>query len=250
MGQTPFSLVFGTEAMIPTEMVIPTARTNFQSSETNNEALAQDLDTVDELRDLAKVRIAAYQQRIAKSYNKNIRLAPKWEGPYWLATMEGDILPRSWNAIHLKTYFIPKLLLIGFSSASNIDAADRQIISSFDFTTDTLAATLTHLSAEGMLLVQMTKDNAPILICSAMISEKTFVLLLSFRCRSLFTAFVLLSFVFLLFTNSSKWHQTMVLRILEVSTDHQDWCLEKAMICGKTRWKVSSAIMSMECGNP
>ncbi|KAI3783284.1 hypothetical protein L1987_42361 [Smallanthus sonchifolius] len=124
IGQTPFSLVFGTEAMIPTEM---------------------DLETMDELRDLAKVHIAAYQQRIAKSYNKNIRirrfqvgdlvlrkafqniinpndgkLEPKWEGPYlidsevgkgayWLATMQGDILPRSWNAIHLKTYFMKYL---------------------------------------------------------------------------------------------------------------------------------------------
>ncbi|KAI3821347.1 hypothetical protein L1987_08913 [Smallanthus sonchifolius] len=39
-GHTPFSLVFGTESMIPTEMVIPTARTNIQSSETKNEALA------------------------------------------------------------------------------------------------------------------------------------------------------------------------------------------------------------------
>ncbi|KAI3695248.1 hypothetical protein L1987_78240 [Smallanthus sonchifolius] len=48
-GQTPFSIVFGTEAMIPTEKVIPTARTNLQTPETNNEALAHDLYTVDEL---------------------------------------------------------------------------------------------------------------------------------------------------------------------------------------------------------
>ncbi|KAI3732605.1 hypothetical protein L1987_63811 [Smallanthus sonchifolius] len=30
-GQTPFSLVFGTESMIPTEMVIPTARTSLRT---------------------------------------------------------------------------------------------------------------------------------------------------------------------------------------------------------------------------
>ncbi|KAD4180495.1 hypothetical protein E3N88_29086 [Mikania micrantha] len=82
--------------------------------------------------------MATYQQRIAKSYNKNIRirrfhvgdlvlrkafknttnpangkLAPKWEGPYKieseagkraykLTNLEGEPLPRSWNAIHLK----------------------------------------------------------------------------------------------------------------------------------------------------
>ncbi|KAK9053624.1 hypothetical protein SSX86_024698 [Deinandra increscens subsp. villosa] len=141
-GQTPFSLVFGAEAVIPTEMVIPTARVTLQDSQNNSENLLQDLETIEELRDLAKVRMASYQQRVARSYNKNIRLrrfqvgdlvlrkafqnttnpadgklAPKWEGPYLveseegkgayrLMNLEGDLLPRAWNAVHLKAYFM------------------------------------------------------------------------------------------------------------------------------------------------
>ncbi|KAK9071857.1 hypothetical protein SSX86_008287 [Deinandra increscens subsp. villosa] len=141
-GQTPFSLVFGAEAVIPTEIVFPTARINCQDPETNNQNLLQDLETIEELRDMAKIRMASYQQRIAKSYNKNTRLrrfqvgdlvlrkafqnttnpadgklAPKWEGPYLidseegkgayrLVNMEGEPLPRAWNAIHLKAYFM------------------------------------------------------------------------------------------------------------------------------------------------
>ncbi|XP_076922739.1 uncharacterized protein LOC143584608 [Bidens hawaiensis] len=141
-GQTPFSLVFGSEAVISKEMVIPMARSTFRDTEENNEALLQDLDIIDEFIYKAKIRMATHQQRIAKSYNKNLRirrfqvgdlvlrktfqntinptdekLAPKWEGPYlidseagkgayWLANMEGEILPRSWNAVHLKAYFI------------------------------------------------------------------------------------------------------------------------------------------------
>ena len=141
-AQTPYALVFGNEAKIPTEVVIPMARHLLQDPQTNNRILIEDLDTIDELRDLARLRIAAHQQRIAKSYNKNIRirrfqvgdlvlrktfqntkdpaygkLAPKWEGPYiidskagkgayWLADMEGSLLPRASNAIHLKAYFI------------------------------------------------------------------------------------------------------------------------------------------------
>ncbi|KAD3067148.1 hypothetical protein E3N88_35028 [Mikania micrantha] len=136
--QTPFSLVHGSEAVLPTEMVVPTARSSLQNLESNKEILSEDLDTIDELRDIARIRMATYQQKIAKSYNKNIRIrrfqvgdlvlrkafqnttnladgkfAPKWEGPYKieseagkgayrLTNMEGEPLPRSWNAIHLK----------------------------------------------------------------------------------------------------------------------------------------------------
>ena len=134
-------MVFVAEAVIPTEMVIPTARSNLWNPEQNPEVLCQELDTIDETRNAARLRMAAYQQRISRTYNKNIRirrfkvgdwvlrkafqnttnpadgkLAPKWEGPYEIESesgkgayrlkdMEGDILPRSWNAIHLKAYF-------------------------------------------------------------------------------------------------------------------------------------------------
>ncbi|XP_076948645.1 uncharacterized protein LOC143620982 [Bidens hawaiensis] len=72
-GQTPFSLVFGTKVVILTEMVIPIARSCLQNTKTNDQDLTNDLDTIDELRDSANIHIATYQQRIAKSYNKNIR---------------------------------------------------------------------------------------------------------------------------------------------------------------------------------
>ncbi|KAJ0524832.1 putative ribonuclease H-like superfamily [Helianthus annuus] len=141
-GQTPFSLVFGTEVVIPTEMVVPTARTSICDPEANAENMIQDLDTEDELRDLTRMRMASYQQRVAGSYNKNVRvrrfqvgdlvlrktfqnttnladgkLTPKWEDPflieaeagkraYRLLTMDGDLLPRAWNVVHLKKYFM------------------------------------------------------------------------------------------------------------------------------------------------
>ena len=60
--------------MTPTEVVIPTARYYLQDPQTNNRILAEDLDTIHELRDLAKIRIAAHQQRIAKFYNKNNKI--------------------------------------------------------------------------------------------------------------------------------------------------------------------------------
>ncbi|XP_076951788.1 uncharacterized protein LOC143625304 [Bidens hawaiensis] len=65
-GQTPFSLVIRAEAVIPTE----TAKTSIRDPQTNNENLIQDLDTVEKLRDQARFRMAAYQQKIAGEYLK------------------------------------------------------------------------------------------------------------------------------------------------------------------------------------
>ncbi|XP_063948038.1 uncharacterized protein LOC135152135 [Daucus carota subsp. sativus] len=141
-GQTPYSLVYGTEAVLPTEVVTPTARYGLQTYDTNKEALAQDVDTVDELRETAKVHMEAYQQRVANIYHKHVRIktftvgdmvlrkvfqntldtaagkfADNWEGPYFidavvgrgayqLSTLDGAQVPRSWNASHLKKYHV------------------------------------------------------------------------------------------------------------------------------------------------
>ena len=62
--------MFGTETVIPNEVVIPTARFQFQNQENTDDILAQDLNTIDELMDLSKIDIVAHQQMIAKAYNK------------------------------------------------------------------------------------------------------------------------------------------------------------------------------------
>ena len=108
--------------------------------EHNNKELEHELDLVDELREKALVRNAAYQQRAAHHFNKHIhtrtfqlndwvlrrvfqntkelgagKLGPTWEGPYKitkvvgngaykLQTEDGRNIPNSWNALHLKRY--------------------------------------------------------------------------------------------------------------------------------------------------
>ena len=100
--------------MIPTQVVIPIARYLLQNQENDDKILAQDLNTVYELKDLAKILIVAHQQQITKAYNKNInvrrfqigdlvlrkifqntkdpnvgKLAPKWEGSYLIEAEVG-----------------------------------------------------------------------------------------------------------------------------------------------------------------
>ena len=60
-GQTPFSLVYRTEVVLPTDVMKPMTRYSLTMSESNKEQLVHDLDTIDELRDMARIRMASYQ---------------------------------------------------------------------------------------------------------------------------------------------------------------------------------------------
>ncbi|KAK4841852.1 hypothetical protein QYF36_011535 [Acer negundo] len=138
--ETPFSLVYGSEAVIPIETRLSTARSENPDNEQNNLELSFELDHFDEKRDRAALRIQSYQQQVARHYNKKVRtrvfklhdwvlqrvfqntkeegarkLGPTWEGPYQITDVigrgayklrghDGRELHNSWNALHLKRY--------------------------------------------------------------------------------------------------------------------------------------------------
>ena len=139
-GISPFVITYGMEVIIPTEIGMPSFRTDV-SKQGNAELMIKDLDTVDELRESAAIRIASYQRRLANSYNKRVKprtfqpgdlvlrrvfentadpnvgkFQPNWEGPYLvtradesefyaLDKLDGTPVPRIWNATHLKRYY-------------------------------------------------------------------------------------------------------------------------------------------------
>ena len=73
-GEMPFRLTYGTEAVIPVEVgVASTKRTTF-SEEGNDDKLRVNLDCLDEVRDKASSRMAEYQWKMAKYYNKRVKL--------------------------------------------------------------------------------------------------------------------------------------------------------------------------------
>ena len=138
-GISPFAITYGMEAIIPTEIGMPTIRTRMPDQR-NTELVIKDLDTINELRESAAVRIASYQRRLANSYNKRVKpwmfqlgdlvlrkvfenttdpvagkFQPNWEGSYLvtqagesesyaLDKLDGTLVPRMWNALHLKRY--------------------------------------------------------------------------------------------------------------------------------------------------
>ncbi|XP_058208193.1 uncharacterized protein LOC131321207 [Rhododendron vialii] len=138
-GQTPFAMAFGMEAVIPLESRFPTLRTETFDPQTNNDAVATELILAEEKRDDPQLKLANYQQEVARSYNRSVRLKkfrtddwvwrkvvrasqktkfkPNWEGPYRvikevgigsykLEDKEGREIENPWNAINLRKAYL------------------------------------------------------------------------------------------------------------------------------------------------
>ena len=141
MGETPFSLTYGAEAVIPTEVSLCSAWVVGFDLTQNADLMMECLDWLEECREAATIRLAEYQQKLAQRYNQDVKgrefsvgelvlrkvvgnmrdvaagkLAQTWEGPYRITTITGvrayyleDLderpLPKPWNAYNLKKFY-------------------------------------------------------------------------------------------------------------------------------------------------
>ena len=72
-GQTPFRLVYGLEALLPVEIRVQTRRFKHLNQEENQESKLLDLELIDEVRENTTWKMAAYQNRIARLYNRKVK---------------------------------------------------------------------------------------------------------------------------------------------------------------------------------
>ena len=73
-GETPFSIIYGSEAVIPLETSFPTMRSNQFNSSSNKQLLSTNLDLAKERREVTNVRLAQYQQMLRQGYEKGIKV--------------------------------------------------------------------------------------------------------------------------------------------------------------------------------
>ncbi|GJU93577.1 reverse transcriptase domain-containing protein [Tanacetum coccineum] len=71
-GETPFSQAYGTEAVIPAKIGIPTRRTIQGSDKENEEALGLNLNLLEERRDIVAIREARRKLQVEKYYNHRV----------------------------------------------------------------------------------------------------------------------------------------------------------------------------------
>ena len=137
-GLSPFHLAFGTEAVLPTEIMLPTTRTQAVEQGFNEQLLSNDKALIREKRMQAIEHILKYQEMMKQRYDKKVKkrsfqqgdwvlrratqpseqrkFSTNWKGPYiidrvatkgayFLQTIDGERLALPWNATHLKIFY-------------------------------------------------------------------------------------------------------------------------------------------------
>nr|AAP53982.2 retrotransposon protein, putative, unclassified [Oryza sativa Japonica Group] len=137
-GETPFFLVYGAEAVLPSELTLRSPRATMYCEVDQDQLRRDDLDYLEERRRRAALRAARYQQSLRRYHQRHVRarslcvddlvlrrvqtraglskLSPMWEGPYRvigvprpgsirLATGDGTELPNPWNIEHLRRFY-------------------------------------------------------------------------------------------------------------------------------------------------
>ncbi|XP_077249346.1 uncharacterized protein LOC143888835 [Tasmannia lanceolata] len=140
MGESPFNLSFGTEAVIPVDVGVPSPRVINFNEQINGDGLRANLDLLEEAREESRIRVAAYKQKVSNYHDLKIhpkefragdlvlrkaaisqpkkvgKLSPTWEGPYRvkdiirqgsykLETLGEHQLPHAWNSKNLRKYY-------------------------------------------------------------------------------------------------------------------------------------------------
>jgi hypothetical protein len=72
-GFTPFFLVYGSEAMLPTDVEYGFPRLKTYNEQNNNTTREDALDQLEEARDVSLLHLARYQQNLRRYHDKHVR---------------------------------------------------------------------------------------------------------------------------------------------------------------------------------
>ena len=98
-GDTPFSITYGAEAVIPLENGFPTMRTSTFTLDANDELLKKNLDLVEEWKENAMVQLAYYQHKLKQGYDMNVKLRPLAPGDLVLRKVLGNTKNPAWGKL-------------------------------------------------------------------------------------------------------------------------------------------------------
>src|SRR5664279_4757484 len=134
---TPFFMVYGAEAVLPSDVRYNTPQVAAYTEEDSNAAIEDDVDPLDEARDIALARSAVYQQGLRNYHSRRVRsrsfaegdlvlrlkqkshhkLSPPWEEPYIITEVirggayrlkdanTGVVYSNPWNVAQLHRFY-------------------------------------------------------------------------------------------------------------------------------------------------
>ena len=97
--ETPFSMTYVSEAMIPLETGFSKLRTSLFTPDSNDRLLEKSLDLVDEQREVAMVQLAYYQQKLKHGYDTGVRARPLAPGDLVLRKVVDTAKNPSWGKL-------------------------------------------------------------------------------------------------------------------------------------------------------
>jgi hypothetical protein len=137
-GFSPFFLVYGSEAILPTDVTFGAPRIQFYEEGEAEQTHRIDLDSLEEQRLTVVMRQARHDQQLHCYHDRNVKetsfnvgdlvlrriqktdgmhkLSAPWEGPfiitevispstYWLQWGDGQGVPNPWNVEHLRRFY-------------------------------------------------------------------------------------------------------------------------------------------------
>ena len=97
--ETPFSMTYGAEAVIPLETGFPMLKTSSFSPSSNDNLLENGLDLIEERRENAMVQLAYYQHKLKQGYNTKVKLRPLMPGDLVLRKVLGTAKNPAWGKL-------------------------------------------------------------------------------------------------------------------------------------------------------
>ena len=98
-GETPFSMTYGAEFVIPFKTGFPTLRTSSFTPSNNDGLLEKSLDFIEEQRENAMVQLVYYQHKFKQEYDSNVRLRPLAPRDLVLRKVLGTTKNPSWEKL-------------------------------------------------------------------------------------------------------------------------------------------------------
>jgi hypothetical protein len=137
-GNTPFFMIYGSEAVLSADLIFGAPRLTFESIAEAEATRLEDIDVLEEEWLNVVIQSAKYHQTLRRYHDKDVRhrsfavgdlvlrrvltgegqhkLSPPWEGPfivaevtrpgsYRLTQMDGTEVGNSWNIEHLRKFY-------------------------------------------------------------------------------------------------------------------------------------------------